>query len=216
MKEYLLLVSYWILYGVMHSLFASNWMKNIFLRFMGRGYKYYRVIYSSFATFLIIPILWYQSTLPRQMIFRQGAVTIFAGLSLAAIGIMVVKISFGHYDLKEFFGVYQSKGIQWKGPLQTGGILSKVRHPLYSGSILAMLGYLIFSPTPANLLMGFCLIVYFIIGIHFEEKKLILEYGDQYREYRRQVPSLIPGWKKFPRIIKILKKINFFSGNSIF
>jgi protein-S-isoprenylcysteine O-methyltransferase Ste14 len=216
MKGYLLLVGFWILYGVMHSLFAARWMKNIFLRFMGGRYKYYRLIYSMLAAFMLIPILWYQSTLPQQMIFHQQAVTIFTGLSLAAIGIMVIKISFGHYDLKEFLGLHQLKGIQSKEPIQTGGILSKVRHPLYSGSILAILGNLIFAPTPTNLVMSFCLILYFIIGMHFEEKKLILEYGEQYREYRQQVPSLIPRWKKFPILVGILKKIKFFSGNSIF
>jgi protein-S-isoprenylcysteine O-methyltransferase Ste14 len=203
---YLFLVFLWLLYGLIHSLFAAKWMKNLFFRFMGSWFKYYRLIYSTLATIMLIPILWYQSTLSQRMLFPQQVITLFTGLTMAASGIMVVKVSFHHYDLKEFLGMYQLKGAHWEGPLKTEGILSTVRHPLYSGSILALLGYVIFAPTLTNLVMAICLIMYFIIGIHFEEKKLILEFGDHYREYRRQVPALIPGWKKIFRNRKNPKK----------
>lgn len=196
MIGYLLLIACWLLYGLVHSLFAANPTKNLFRRLMGSWYNYYRLIYSTLAVILLMPILWYQSILPQHMLYRQRPLTILLGLSLASFGIMVVKVSFGHYDLKEFLGMYQAKGLSWESSLQTQGILSWVRHPLYAGSILALIGYVVFAPTLPNLIMAFALILYFIIGIHFEEKKLLLEFGDQYREYRARVPSLIPGWGK--------------------
>jgi len=206
MNGYLLLVACWLLYGLVHSLFAANRTKNLFRRLMGRWYNYYRLIYSTLAVFLLMPILWYQSILPQHMFYRQRPLTILMGLSLASFGIMVIKVSFGHYDLKEFLGMYQAKGLSWDYSLQTQGILSRIRHPLYSGSILSLIGYVVFAPTLPNLIMAFALILYFIIGIHFEEKKLLVEFGDQYREYRRQVPSLIPGWRKSFRRSRHSKK----------
>ena len=37
------------------------------------------------------------------------------------------------------------------------------------------------------------LTAYIFIGAHFEERKLLLEFGDAYAEYRRQTPMLVPG-----------------------
>jgi protein-S-isoprenylcysteine O-methyltransferase Ste14 len=195
-----------MMYGVLHSLFAANWMKGLFLKYSGEWYKYYRLIYTFLATIMLVPILWYQSTLPQKLLFHQQAITVFVGLVLATFGIMAIKISFGHYDLKEFLGMQQLRNHQQSPSMITHGVLSVVRHPLYSGSILAILGYLIFAPTLTNLVMALCLILYFMVGIHFEEKKLVLEFGAQYLEYQQQVPSLIPGWKFFFRNHKNPKK----------
>lgn len=196
MNEYLLLIGLWILYGLVHSLFSANWMKQLFLHHTGNWYKYYRLVFTSWATIMLVPILWYQSTLPRKILFHQQAFTVFMGLSLSTFGIMIIKISFSHYDLKEFLGMRQIKGDLRVQPMKTRGVLSVVRHPLYAGSILTILGYLIFAPTLTNLVMAFCLILYFMVGIYFEEKKLVHEFGEQYHDYRFQVPALIPGWKK--------------------
>ena len=205
MMGYLWLIGFWLLYGVIHSLFAANWMKQFFLNHTGKWYKYYRLTYTTLATVLLIPILWYQSTLPQKILFQQQAVTVFAGISLATFGIMIIKISFGQYDMKEFLGLQQAEGDQGVQPMTTRGMLSIVRHPLYAGSIMAILGYLIFAPTLANLVMAICLIAYFIVGIYFEEKKLVLEFGEQYLKYKEQIPALIPGWKKIYRDHKIRK-----------
>jgi protein-S-isoprenylcysteine O-methyltransferase Ste14 len=34
--------------------------------------------------------------------------------------------------------------------------------------------------------------VYIIIGCILEERKLLAEFGDAYRQYQRQVPMLVP------------------------
>jgi len=34
--------------------------------------------------------------------------------------------------------------------------------------------------------------VYLYVGTFFEERRLVHEFGDAYREYQRQVPRLIP------------------------
>jgi protein-S-isoprenylcysteine O-methyltransferase Ste14 len=37
------------------------------------------------------------------------------------------------------------------------------------------------------------LTLYIIIGAYFEERKLLLEFGGAYTEYRQKTPMLIPG-----------------------
>ena len=40
--------------------------------------------------------------------------------------------------------------------------------------------------------------MYLALGTHFEERKLLALYGNDYRDYRDRVPALIP-WKVLGR-----------------
>jgi protein-S-isoprenylcysteine O-methyltransferase Ste14 len=67
-----------------------------------------------------------------------------------------------------------------------------VRHPIYSGLILALLGTSISLGTWQSLL-GFGLIsASFIWKLAFEERLLSLHLGQSYLQYRRHVRALIP------------------------
>ncbi len=192
MSGYILLIFLWVLYGVIHSVFAATKMKVLFQQYISGLAPYYRVIYVGFSVLLLIPVLMYQSSLPQRFLFTQHFLLVTAGLTLAAAGIMIMIVAFRYYDMKEFLGIRQLSGDPAGNDFQGSGILSYVRHPLYSGSILSVFGYFIFAPTIPNLIMGICLTGYFLVGIRFEEKKLIREYGERYIQYKKQVPALIP------------------------
>lgn len=76
--------------------------------------------------------------------------------------------------------------------LKINGIHRFVRHPLYLGTILFVCGLFFLFPTISNLIAVVLLIGYVLIGITFEEKKLIREFGKNYEEYISKVPMLIP------------------------
>ena len=100
--------------------------------------------------------------------------------------------SFAHYDTIEFLGIKQMKGnLEEQGFLRQG-ILAYIRHPLYAGSILLLIGYLIFAPSIINLITVVCMILYFIVGSYFEERKLIKTFGEDYLKYKNEVPAFIP------------------------
>ena len=68
-----------------------------------------------------------------------------------------------------------------------------VRHPIYSGILLAMLGTAVgYGMLPG--LIGFALtFIALLAKWQIEEKFMIEEFGDQYHQYRREVKAVIPG-----------------------
>ena len=76
--------------------------------------------------------------------------------------------------------------------LITHGIYSHVRHPVYTGVILSALAIPIYTTSLPGLLIALLGIPLFNYRIGNEEKMLIQEYGDQYLEYMKTTPKLIP------------------------
>ncbi len=76
--------------------------------------------------------------------------------------------------------------------LQQKGLHKYVRHPLYFGTLLFVWGLFLLLPFLSNLIAVVVLTIYVLIGIHLEEQKLILEYGEKYKQYSKNVPKLIP------------------------
>ncbi len=74
--------------------------------------------------------------------------------------------------------------------LVTSGLFRLCRHPLYLTTILA------FGITPVMSLDRLIFIIYTclyaLIGIPFEERKLIKIFGQAYIDYQQQVPAIIP------------------------
>ena len=78
------------------------------------------------------------------------------------------------------------------GELVQTGIYGIVRHPLYSGLILAALGWTLFQMSISHLIASALLIILFEIKANREEAWLTKKYPD-YSEYRQRVKKLIPG-----------------------
>ena len=195
MKDYIILVGLWMMYGMVHSLFAASRIKALFKSGTGKWYRYYRIVYSVFSTLLLIPVLWFQFAIPIKLLFERQVWTVFTGILMMTAGIMIMMVSFRQYDPGEFLGFRQIRNREKEQILQQEGVLGIIRHPLYSGSILALLGLIVFFPDLAILVMCMILILYFLVGILIEEKKLIAEFGEEYIDYRHRVPALIPSWK---------------------
>jgi protein-S-isoprenylcysteine O-methyltransferase Ste14 len=100
-----------------------------------------------------------------------------------------------HYNLLQFLGIKQILENRWGGgmteggDLDTGGILKVTRHPWYLGVFLLIWAGDI---SLQELVINTVLSLYLVIGTFLEERKLVLEFGDKYKEYQRQVSMFIP------------------------
>src|SRR5213593_3090354 len=72
------------------------------------------------------------------------------------------------------------------------GPYALTRHPIYTGLLCALLGTTVVRDS-SGALLGFALCTLgFLLKIRQEEQLLTTHFGDAYRDYRGQVPSLIP------------------------
>ena len=72
------------------------------------------------------------------------------------------------------------------------GPYSVVRHPIYSGFLLAILGTAIYQGEVKGLLaLVLASVTWKIKSLH-EEAFMVTEFGDQYAQYKRDVKSLVP------------------------
>ena len=74
----------------------------------------------------------------------------------------------------------------------TRGVFSVVRHPIYLGAILAYAGMTCMTLSLASAALFVMIIVFYCYISRYEEKLLIQRFGDEYREYMKKVPMLIP------------------------
>jgi protein-S-isoprenylcysteine O-methyltransferase Ste14 len=83
-----------------------------------------------------------------------------------------------------------------------GGIFSYVRNPLYLGNVVIYLGFALFAGGPWVFYLMLIALIYFVIQygmiISLEEKTLADLFGEDYQEFKKNVPRLFPrltAWK---------------------
>jgi len=195
---------YWLilaiaLWGTAHSLLASTGMKDLFCRAFGdRFMKFYRLFYNIYSVISILPILYLMIVLPDRNLYHVSAQYDYVMRVGQGVSIFLLIVAAFQTDLLSFAGLRQLFEEEKTGSLITGGLYRFVRHPLYTFS-LCMLW---FSPSMSRnaFVVYSALTIYVMMGILFEERKLVRTFGQQYEEYRSVTPMLIPGlhfiWNK--------------------
>jgi protein-S-isoprenylcysteine O-methyltransferase Ste14 len=81
---------------------------------------------------------------------------------------------------------YQLRGVENIDHLVTGGLFSKLRHPMYLGFICWIIGWSIYHGAGLSLMVGFVGIGNILYWRSLEDVHLEKTYGDRYIEYRKR------------------------------
>ena len=97
----------------------------------------------------------------------------FLGIIMALIGVVAF-----------FSGLFTIKSLEsYNGDLITHGIYSKIRHPMYLGFILWIIGMPLYSGGLMSMILGTIFILNILFWRHLEEKELENRFP-AYKEYR--------------------------------
>lgn len=195
MTELLTLALLWIAWCALHSLLIGRQVQAYGRALLGSFGRAYRILYILISVLTLLPVLWYQWTLPQRIILPAHPVLNLVQALLLLYGCFMFFLGGRVYDLRTFLGISQWQAPEEARPeaarsFHTDGILARVRHPWYSGGIAVIWGF--GAITDVFLLTRVLLTAYLILGTLLEEERLVSELGDQYRVYRRTVPMLIP------------------------
>ncbi len=201
-RDAIIIVILFALFAYSHTWLASNKIKRKLAEKIGNKIAFYRLFYNT-SSILLFAFFYILSPKPDVIIYDLHYPFDIITFALQVLSIMGLIRSIKPVDMKEFIGIsqiarynnnsYNTNDLDEKQTLNIVGIYKIVRHPVYLFSIL-LLG-LLPTMTLFYFVMFVCIVVYFYIGSIYEEKKLVEKFGNEYREYQKSVPRLIPTFK---------------------
>lgn len=181
-----------VLFGLQHTIMARPAFKSRLTAFLPQAMERSTYILMTALVLIILVLYWQPMT---GMVWHVENET--ARLALQGIYFLGWVITFAAtYMINHFhlFGLQQT--FHWGNPdstvkkFVTPMFYKLVRHPIQTGVVIAMIGTPDMTVGRATLAVG--MIVYIAIGLHYEERDLIAEFGDTYRDYMKRVGRVFP------------------------
>jgi len=194
--KYLVVSVFWTGYCFLHSYLISISFTKYITRLLKNYYAFYRLFYVSISLVLLIPLINYTNQIDRAIIISYDSPwPVIRYIFMYGSLLLFFWAFFFSYDSLSFFGIRQilnfkkNKEKNSTADIKLNGLLGIIRHPMY----LALIIYLWCQTfRVVDIIVNIILTTYVIIGTILEEKKLILEFGEAYKRYQKQVPMLIP------------------------
>jgi protein-S-isoprenylcysteine O-methyltransferase Ste14 len=185
------------LFAIQHSVMARKGFKRWWTQIVSPAVE--RSTFVLFATLALMLLLWQWRPMPTVIWQVNDSTVAMALTGLSLFGWVIVLTSTFMINHFELFGLHQVVNhllgrrmgeVRFKTPM----LYKLVRHPIYLGFIIAFwaapvmtLGHLLFAAVTT---------AYIFVGIMLEERDLVDQFGNEYRNYREQVGMLTP---KLPR-----------------
>ena len=182
------------LFGVQHSVMARRGFKRWWTRIVPPVVERSTFVVATCLVLALMFLAWEPIATPVVWQVEQAA-----GVALLwtvfGLGWLLVLASTFLLDHFELFGLKQvfaeltgraSSEIRFRTPM----VYRYVRHPLYLGLLLGFWSVPVM--TAGRLLFAGGFSVYILVGVAFEERDLVQQFGERYRRYREEVGMLLP------------------------
>ena len=182
------------LFGVQHSVMARRGFKRWWTRVVPAAVE--RSTYVAATSLVLALLFWFWVPIEAPVVWRVvdsfGMALLWGLFGLGWVLVLVSTFLINHFELfglQQVFARLTQRAMpetQFKTPL----LYRYVRHPLYVGLLLSF--WAVPVMTAGRLLFALGCSVYILIGIGFEERDLVAQFGERYRRYRAEVGMLLP------------------------
>ena len=190
------------LFGIQHSVMARRGFKRWWTRVVPPVVERSTYVVATCAVLALMFWLWVPIDAPVVWhVDHSAGVALLWGLfGLGWVVVVVSTFLINHFELfglQQVFARLTQRNLP-EAQFRTPMLYRYVRHPLYLGLLLSF--WAIPVMTAGRLLFAVGLSVYILIGIAFEERDLLQQFGERYRRYRKQVGMLIPHLRSPARV----------------
>lgn len=184
------------LFAAMHSLLALPLVKKILTNQNQSRQQPYRLFYNLISLAMLGWVMASYRNTPVLYVV-PGVWSLIMYLVQAVLLVILLKCV-RQTGTAEFLGLRKYDVTTGRSRLVTSGCYGIVRHPLYLFSTL----FLLFNPilTSRWLILSAFSTIYFVFGALLEERRLLKEFGDEYRVYRQDTPFIIPDLSLIRRV----------------
>lgn len=182
-----------LLFGLQHSLMARSGFKNWLLRLLPKAAERSTYVLVSTLALILLIVLWQPIPVVvwdlQSLLGKMLMVALFAA---GILGILITSFQLNHFDLYGLRQVYlYFLGRDYNRPKLVKSFLYRwIRNPMH----VATITFFIATPrmTLGHLILALGMTVYTLIGIRYEERDLAGYAGENFLDYRRRTPGLLP------------------------
>jgi protein-S-isoprenylcysteine O-methyltransferase Ste14 len=180
-----------LLWAAQHSFMARPSFKEVLNRLIPESAERSTYVLGSGTCMILIALFWQghpttvwhvpELEMPLRIVSMLGwGLTVWATFEI------------DHFDL---FGVKQPfcdlfKRQYSERDFVTPFLYKRIRHPIQTGVLVGMWPQALM--TEGQLILTLLMTGYVFVGLYFEERDLVMHFGDRYRSYMQQVPRLFP------------------------
>ena len=181
------------LFGLQHSIMARHSFKRWLTRFIHPDMERSTYVLSTAIVIVAMCYLWVPVGEVLWQVESEPVIFAIRTISMLGWALMLwASFMINHFEL---FGLSQTFNpmlgraqpvVRFSAP----GIYKLIRHPIQTGILIGI--WAVPVSTTSHLMFAGGLSVYILVGLYFEEKDLIRDFGSDYLAYKKRVKRLIP------------------------
>lgn len=181
------------LFAVQHSVMARKSFKNWITRFIPQATERATFMLMSGLVTLLAIVFW--QPLPGTVWAVEstgGQILLWALYAMGWSYLLASTFITNHFELMGLRQVYLyfTNKPYTSLPFTRKFMYSYSRHPMMLGVLVGMWAIPVMSLT--HFVLAVCMTVYVAIGLYFEEKDLMKNFGNTYQQYKKEIAILIP------------------------
>lgn len=182
-----------LLFGMQHSIMARPVFKRWFIHFIDPSIERSTYILATAVAITGMCYLWIPFGTVVWQVESEISVYFIRGIAVFGwVFLFLATFMINHFELfglRQTFDPMQGK-LTPVATFKKSGFYKIVRHPIQTGILIGV--WAVPMSTTSHLVFATGISSYIFIGLYFEEKDLILEFGKTYQDYMQQVKRVIP------------------------